>query len=100
MWLEADEGIDVVGAAADGGQAVELVEQAHPDLVLLDVAMPVMDGLEAATEIRSHWPDVKIAMYSAFGRERMEASALAAGADVYVEKAATIDELLEQLHCL
>ena len=94
------EGVDVVGMAADGQQAVDLVESTHPDLILLDVAMPVMDGLEAAAAIRAGWPEVKIAMYSAYNRDRMSAAALAAGADVYVEKAATFDELLKQVHVL
>ena len=98
--FEVVDGVELVGTAADGRQAVDLVEKTHPDLILLDVAMPVMDGLEAAAAIRAKSPEVKIAMYSAYNRDRMAATALAAGADVYVEKAASFDELLEQVHVL
>jgi len=98
--LDTVDGVDVVGAAADGAQAVDLVARQHPDLVLLDIAMPVMDGLEAAAAIRASDPDTKIAMYSAYNRARMRPAALAAGADEYVEKAATTNGLLEQIQRL
>ncbi len=98
--LEYVDGVDVVGMAANGQQAVDLVDETHPDLILLDIAMPVMDGLEAAAAIRAKSPEVKIAMYSAYNRGRMGPAAMAAGADVYVEKSATLDELLDQIHRL
>ena len=98
--LDPVDGVEVVGAAADGRQAVELVGQQHPDLILLDIAMPVMDGLEAAAAIRANSPEVKIAMYSAYNRAKMGPAAIAAGADEYVEKAATTAELLDQIHRL
>src|SRR5664279_2077552 len=98
--LDPVDGVEVVGAAADGRQAVELVGQQHPDLILLDIAMPVMDGLEAAAAIRANSPEMKIAMYSAYNRAKMGPAAIAAGADEYVEKAATTAELLDQIHRL
>ena len=98
--LDSVDGVEVVGDAADGRQAVELVGQQHPDLILLDIAMPVMDGLEAAAAIRANSPEMKIAMYSAYNRAKMGPAAIAAGADEYVEKAATTAELLDQIHRL
>src|SRR5664279_5566112 len=77
--LASVDGVEVVGDAADGRQAVELVGRQHPDLILLDIAMPVMDGLEAAAAIRANSPEMKIAMYSAYNRAKMGPAAIAAG---------------------
>lgn len=86
VWLERHGAMDVVAEATDGVDAVERAGQTRPDLVLLDVSMPRMDGLEAAVEIRRTLPDTKIVMFSAFSAERMGERAILAGADVYLEK--------------
>jgi DNA-binding NarL/FixJ family response regulator len=78
----------VVGEAADGEQAVALARSLQPDLIVLDLAMPGMDGLQVATALREQQPQTAILVVSAFEAERLEAAALAAGADRYVEKGA------------
>lgn len=98
--IEHLDGVVLLGAAVDGAQAVELVEQTRPDVILLDIAMPVMDGLEAAAAIRTGSPGVKIAMFSAYSRGRMEAAAIAAGADAYLQKTSDLDELIDLVHRL
>jgi len=90
-------GVDVIGVAADGRQAVDLLRTVRADVVFLDIAMPVMDGLEAAAVIRAHHPDLTIIVYSAYDRFAMGLTALAAGADEYFQKAATLEQLVDQL---
>ena len=86
VWLERHGSFEVAGEAVDGLQAVEVVRRDRPELVVLDLAMPRMDGLEAAAEIRRLDPDVRIVIHSAFSAARMAQQAIDAGADVYVEK--------------
>ncbi|HLZ36938.1 MAG TPA: PAS domain-containing protein [Mycobacteriales bacterium] len=98
--LGTREGIEVVGVAPDGRVAVELVERHHPHLAILDIAMPDMDGLEAATRIRDLGLDTRVIVLSAYNAERMATSARAAGADEYVEKAASNEELFAAIQRL
>jgi len=91
-------GFDVVGEAANGREAVAVAMAERPDVVLMDLAMPVMDGLEAIPLIRKDAPTTKIVVLSGFQREQMEAEARAAGADAYVEKGTTPAELVSTVH--
>jgi DNA-binding response OmpR family regulator len=81
-----DTGFDVVGEAGDGLAGVNLVKQLAPDLVLLDLAMPVMDGLEALPLMRASVPGVRVVILSGFDRRAMESQVLEAGADGYLQK--------------
>ncbi len=83
--------IEVVGAAANGEEAVQLVEKCQPDVALLDIHMPVMDGLEATRLIKSRWPQVRIVVLtiSPLGR----ANALSVGADAFLVKGCAASEL-------
>ena len=95
ITLEEDPAIEVVGEAANGRDGVEVVEATDPDLVLLDLSMPDMDGLEAIPEIRNLQPDVTIIVLSGFSADRMANAAEERGADGYVEKGTPISELRE-----
>jgi DNA-binding NarL/FixJ family response regulator len=81
--------------AADGQQAVRLVEEARPDVVLMDVRMPEMDGLQATRLIKARWPQVKVIMLSMYLEYSNEA--LSAGADAFVSKGEPPDRLLATL---
>lgn len=88
-------GFDVVGEAGDGARGIEVVKAHRPDVVLLDLAMPVMDGIEALPTIRRLCPDAKIVVLSGFGAQQMSARAVAAGADGYVQKGAPLTTILD-----
>jgi signal transduction histidine kinase len=87
-------GYTVVGEAANGAEAVALAQEHQPDVVIVDLAMPVMDGLEAIPYIRQGAPRAKVVVFSAFRAEQMEAEALAAGAHAYMEKGLPPAEVL------
>jgi DNA-binding NarL/FixJ family response regulator len=76
--------IAIVGEAGDGTEAVRLVGEDQPDLVLMDVHMPVMDGMKATQKIKSTWPDVKVVLYSVYPGYEEEATL--AGADGFMVK--------------
>ena len=84
--LEADGRFEVVGEAADGAEAIRVTAAEQPDVLVLDLAMPVLDGLQAIPEIRAGSPDTAIVVLSGFARGRLDRLALASGAAAYVEK--------------
>ncbi len=86
LVLEQDGRFDVVGEAADGSAAVALAASERPDAVVLDLAMPVMDGLEAIPRIKGVAPAAAIVILSGFARGQIDGKALSLGADAYVEK--------------
>ena len=93
LTLEPDERFEIVGEAADGEEAVELTQSHLPDAVILDLAMPVMDGLQAISKIKDCCPDTKIVVLSGFQATTMSNEAMASGADAYVEKGAAFKEI-------
>ncbi len=84
--LEADGGFEIVGETGNGAQVLPLVAQTRPDLVLLDIRMPNMDGLACLDEIRRRYPTVKVVMLSASHNEQIIEAALRRGASAYVVK--------------
>jgi two-component system, NarL family, nitrate/nitrite response regulator NarL len=84
--LEASEGIHVVGEARSGEEVLALVERRQPDLVLLDLNMPGLNGLECVAEIKRCWPEVKAVVISASDDRASIDAALLAGASAYILK--------------
>jgi DNA-binding NarL/FixJ family response regulator len=84
--LEEDPRIEVVGEASDGCEGVDGVERLKPDVVLLDLAMPVLDGFEAIPLMLERSPATTIVALSGFTAERMAALCIASGAHAYLEK--------------
>ena len=91
--LEVEGDVEVVGEAGDGEGLTAAVAAARADVVLLDLSMPRVDGLEALADLRAADPGIGIVVLSGFDPERMEAKALALGADRYLAKAAEMGEV-------
>jgi len=89
--LEEDPGLRVVGEAGDARSAVDQAAELRPDVVLLDLSMPGMDGLEAIPRLREVAPGTAIVVFSGFAAERMRDAALDLGAADYVEKGAPLE---------
>ena len=90
-----EQGFSVVGEAADGAQAVELAHRLLPDVVLMDVTMPELDGVGATREIRSALPNVRVVMLTMHADEDVLASAIRAGASGYLVKDCSTREIAE-----
>ena len=97
MALEMDGGVRVVGEAENGRDGIQVVADHQPDVVVLDMAMPVMDGLEALPHIKRASPSTRVLVVSGFDNATMSASAVEAGADAYLQKGAPPTVLLERV---
>jgi two-component system, NarL family, response regulator LiaR len=86
MFLRLDDDIEVAGEAADGREAVELAHSLRPDVVLMDLLMPVMDGISATAAIRHDLPEVEVVALTSFLEDHLVAEALRAGAIGYLLK--------------
>lgn len=98
--LAADPGIEVVAEAADGRSAVSQVLATHPDVVLLDIRMPGLDGLGAAAEIRRLLPATGVIMLTTFGEDDYIERALGLGASGFLLKSGDPRELLSGIHAV
>src|SRR5210317_1627839 len=92
--LSADPNFDIVGEAEDGREAVRCVEKLEPDLLLMDLSMPRMSGMDAIREIKKRYPEIKIIALTVHKTEEYLLTTLKAGADGYVLKDATHEELV------
>jgi DNA-binding NarL/FixJ family response regulator len=97
MALEMDGGIRVVGEAANGLEGIDVVTVQQPDVVILDMAMPVMDGLEALPHMKRASPCTRVLVVSGFDPATMSAPAMEAGADGYLQKGAPPATLLDRV---
>lgn len=89
----AEEGFDVVGEAADGAEAVRLATELKPDVVLMDVTMPDVDGVEATRRLQASNPEIKVVMLTMHADESVIRDALRAGAVGYLVKDCSVDEI-------
>ena len=96
--LSTEPGIDVVGEAVDGQQAVERALELEPDVVIMDLVMPEMDGAEAMRRIREAKPEIRMLVLTSFGSDDKLFPALKAGALGYLLKDASPEELIRAIH--
>jgi NarL family two-component system response regulator LiaR len=92
-FLMAYDDLELVGQAGNGVEAVNLCHRSKPDVILMDLMMPEMDGIAATRAILDHYPDVKIIAMTSFEEEELVHGVLAAGAISYLLKNVTSDEL-------
>jgi DNA-binding NarL/FixJ family response regulator len=88
-----DQGFDVVGEARDGDEAIRLAEELRPDVILMDVTMPEVDGVEATRQIRASCPEIKIVMLTMHADQEVLTSAIRAGASGYLVKDCSTEEI-------
>jgi DNA-binding NarL/FixJ family response regulator len=98
QYLEMGGDIDVVGEASTGQEVLDQMESKQPDVVVLDLRMPGMDGLEVARRIQEHYPDVGVMMLSAYDYRQFVVEAVRAGARGYVLKSMDADQLVQAVH--
>lgn len=94
LMLEMGEGIELVGEAVDGAEAIELAEKLQPDVILMDLRMPGIDGLAAIKRIRSVWPHMGMLILTTYNEDDLMISGLRAGAQGYLLKDADMHKVL------
>ena len=97
MLLNLEKDFEVVGSAQDGYEAVELTEKKQPDLVLMDLKMPGMNGIEATREIRKKHPDIKILVLTTYDDDEWVFDAIRAGASGYLLKDTPRQKIIEAI---
>ena len=85
-YLEAQDGVEVVAQAANGREALELSREHEPDVVLMDIRMPELDGIEATRLIKSERPQTGVVLITAYEQDELAESGMKAGADEFVMK--------------
>ena len=95
MLLKLEKDIEVSGQAQDGTEAVELVEKTQPDLVLMDLKMPGLNGIEATRHIRTHYPHVKVLVLTTYDDDEWVFDAIRAGASGYLLKDTPREEVIK-----
>jgi YesN/AraC family two-component response regulator len=98
--FDREPDFSVCGEAENGKEAIEKAQDLHPDLILLDLSMPVMNGLDAARVLKNLMPDVPVIMFSAFSEPFAEQAARSAGAKALVSKSEHISILLAKARSL
>ena len=92
-----DAGVEIVGEAADGEEAVRLAGELHPDVVLMDVSMPRLGGVEATREVRTRFPEVEVLILTMHADASVVNDAVRAGAAGYLVKDCTTDDIMAML---
>jgi len=97
MLLKLEPDIDVVGMVEDGAMAIEMVARSQPDLVLMDLKMPIMNGVEATRQIRARYPQVKVLILTTYDDDEWISDAIQAGASGYLLKDTPRNDLVKAI---
>jgi DNA-binding NarL/FixJ family response regulator len=95
--LASDRRLEIAGHAADGSQAVRVALKERPDVILMDIAMPIMDGLQATKQLRKQWPKARVLMLTGSNSKSDVDRAREAGAAGYVTKERIAAELIDAI---
>jgi len=98
--LDGEAGLHVVGEAEDGREAIEKVQELHPEVVLMDIVMPILNGLEATRQIKKRFPEVRVLALTMHAAEEYISQILRAGASGYVLKQAAPAELVSAIEAV
>ena len=97
MLLNLEKDFQVIGAAQDGAEALELAAQKQPDLILMDLKMPIMNGIEATRQIRAKFPHIKILVLTTYDDDEWVFDAIRAGASGYLLKDTSRQKIVEAI---
>lgn len=95
--LELEEGIEVIGEAKDGEEAISLAEKMVPDVILMDLKMPKKSGIEAIDEIKKVHPDIKVIILSVYNEKIYQTKAQKVGANGYLVKGVSPEQLMKTI---
>lgn len=98
MLLESDSDIKIIGQANSGAQALELATQLHPDVVIMDITLPDISGIEVTKRLKTQHPDIAVVALTIHEDQQYFFEMLQAGADGYVPKRAASDDLIKAIH--
>lgn len=97
LLLKLERDVEVVGTAADGSEALGIIARSNPDLVLMDLKMPGMNGIEATRQIRAHFPNVRVLVLTTYDDEQWVLDAIRAGAAGYLLKDTPREEIMKAI---
>jgi len=97
MLLKLEPDIQIIGTASEGATAVELVDKENPDLVLMDLKMPILNGVEATRQIKTKHPEIKVLVLTTYDDDQWIFDAIHAGASGYLLKDTPRDELIKAI---
>ncbi|MBW4580966.1 MAG: response regulator transcription factor [Tildeniella nuda ZEHNDER 1965/U140] len=100
LALRSQDDIELIGLASNGQEAIDLVKQQHPDVIILDLQMPVMDGLSASTQIKSTNPQIQILAYSSLDDPQTEVMIQTAKIDAFCKKDTATSDLIAMVRQL
>lgn len=100
LAFRRDGRLEVLASVGDGQQGVAAVRQHAPDVVLMDVSMPVMDGLTATRHLKAEFPDLPILILTGFADARLGEEAMRAGADAFMDKSESLPAVVDALVAL
>jgi DNA-binding NarL/FixJ family response regulator len=99
QFLATEPCVEIIGEAASGQEAVSRARELRPDIVLMDVRMPGMNGVSATRCLKEEMPDLKVIVLSVYDLDEYRDAALASGASAYVVKKSMIEELIPAMKC-
>jgi DNA-binding NarL/FixJ family response regulator len=97
-YLSLQAGLRITAEASNGLEAIGKIKSCPPDIVLMDMQMPVMDGVEATRIIKKNWPQIKIVILTMYTEYRSKA--FSAGADAFLVKGSSVNEMISTIHAL
>ncbi|MDR3578147.1 MAG: response regulator transcription factor [Anaerolineaceae bacterium] len=97
LLLDLSDELLVVGDTGSGAEAIAKIASLHPDVVLMDLAMPEMDGYETALQVKNHRPECRVIAFSIHGHPQARLRARQAGMDGFIEKGTPLEEIIKEI---